>query len=90
MVFCVVVCKAECKELQKGQNKELSRYKCLMKFSVSQMENNPYCAFVLMGSKLMISMQEREYRFITDGSLKVFSSDIIKDRKIQIKKWTAI
>lgn len=29
-------------------------------------------------------MQEREYRFIMDGSLKVFSSGIIKDRKMQI------
>ena len=44
--------------------------------------NNPCYAFLLMGSKLMTSMQEREARLIMDGSLEACPV-INKDRRMQ-------
>lgn len=64
-----------------------------MKFFVSQMPNNAYYAFLLIGSKLMFSMQERQARLIMNGSLEVCSA-INKVRRMQRntfkKKWTTI
>lgn len=92
-LFSGVVYKADCEEMQKNHNiLSYQAIKCLMKFIVGQMLNNPLYAFLQMGSKWMISMQEREARLIMDGFLEA-SSVANKKRRMQrntFKKWTTI